>query len=159
MDPLNYYTDETQVFERKSIDSDYFKNEKSITYKNLKNTLNTRYKFLAAGINNDSKDTNINPFKFSRPEIEEKSPTSSPKGHNNKKHKKVNVVIQTTVTTLDRPSSGHTIFKNRKIVNRHNNIDNKKNRQTSSFPLLEIVDNNPSMTPLDYVMKTIDLSL
>ena len=79
MDPLNYYTDETQVFERKSIDSDYFKNEKSITYKNLKNTLNTRYKFLAAGINNDSKDTNINPFKFSRPEIEEKSPTSSPK--------------------------------------------------------------------------------
>ena len=70
MDSFDAYNVDDIVYERKSIDANFFKNKKSITYKNLRKTLNTKYKFFAASINNNSKDDAINPFKSRRPEVD-----------------------------------------------------------------------------------------
>jgi len=70
MDSFDAYNVDDVVYERKSIDANFFKNKKSITYKNLRKTLNTKYKFFAASINNNSKDDAINPFKSRRPEVD-----------------------------------------------------------------------------------------
>ena len=70
MDSFDAYNVDDVVYERKSIDANFFKNKKSITYKNLRKTLNTKYKFFAASINNNSKDDTINPFKSRRPEVD-----------------------------------------------------------------------------------------
>merc|ERR1711880_33174 len=104
----------------------FSRTKKSITYKNLRKTLNTKYKFFAASINNNSKDDAINPFKSRRPEVDNTlalSPSSKVDG-------------QTRTTSLKNHASPPALFDK--------NVTRKMTQAniTHSCPRLQIIDSS-----------------